>query len=285
MRLDNKVVYLTGGASGLGRAVVHAFVAEGARVVVLDKSESGLAALLAEPALATTPERGERVIGHVGDVRNGADHEAAVAQAVAHWGGLDVYVANAGIWDYGRPLARLSFEQIDTAFDEVMSINVKGAMLGARAALPALVPRRGCMVFTLSNAAFGPDGGGPLYTASKHAALGLVRQLAFECAPHVRVNGVAPGAIATDLRGPASLRMEDRSISSLPVGDNLKGNLPIDRWAQPEDYAPSFVYLAAGTESGHATGTVINIDGGFAVRGVGRSRGGDGLDEQFPAAG
>jgi cis-2,3-dihydrobiphenyl-2,3-diol dehydrogenase len=138
---------------------------------------------------------------------------------------------------------------------------------------------RGAMIFTVSNAGFYPDGGGTLYTASKHAVVGLVRQLAFECAPRVRVNGVAPGVIRTDLRGPDALDMADRSLGAVLTDDAVAGRLPIDRVPDPADYAAAYVFLAAASESGQATGSIINIDGGFAARGIGRARGGDALAE------
>ena len=269
MRLDGVSAVITGGASGLGRAVAERFIAEGARVVVLDRSDARLAEL-------TTRHR-SRLIGVVGDVRELDAHRRAVDRAVADFGHLDVLVANAGIWDYGCSLADLPEDRIDAAFDELIGINVKGYLLAAKAAQRALVASRGTMIFTVSNAGFYPDGGGPLYTASKHAVVGLVRQLAFECAPYVRVNGVAPGAIATDLRGPRSLDMANRSIGDVLKPEMMVGKMPIDRLPAPEDYTAAFVFLAAAKESGQATGSIINIDGGFAARGVARVRGGDQL--------
>jgi len=273
MRLSGISALVTGGASGLGRAIVERFVAEGACCVVLDRSEARLAALAAEHP--------ERVLGVAGDVRDLAANKRAVAHAQTAFGKLDVLVGNAGIWDYGRALVDLPEDRIDAAFDELIGINVKGYLLAAKAALGPLVASRGSMIFTVSNAGFFPDGGGPLYTASKHAVVGLIRQLAFECAPHVRVNGVAPGAIATDLRGPSALAMDQVSIGSVLKPELMTGKLPIDRLPRPEDYAAAFVFLAAKAESGHATGSIVNIDGGFAARGVGSVRGGDRLAEAF----
>lgn len=271
MRLSGIRALVTGGASGLGRAVVEAFVAEGARVVVFDRSAAGLEALAAaHPGT---------VRGVPGDVRDLAANRRAVAAAVDGFGGLDVLVGNAGIWDYNRSLARLPDDRIDAAFDEIMGVNVKGYLLAAKAAQAALVATGGSMIFTVSNAGFYPDGGGVLYTASKHAVVGLVRQLAFECAPHVRVNGVAPGVIRTDLRGPAALDMGERALGSVLGDDAMAGSLPIDRVPDPADYAAAYVFLAAAAESGQATGSIINVDGGFRARGVGRARGGDGLAE------
>jgi cis-2,3-dihydrobiphenyl-2,3-diol dehydrogenase len=275
MRLDGVSAVITGGASGLGRAVAERFIAEGARVVALDRSEARLAELGARHPT--------RFNGVVGDVRDIAANRRAVDRAVTDFGHLDVLVANAGIWDYGCSLADLPDDRIDAAFDELIGINVKGYLLAAKAAQRALVASRGAMIFTVSNAGFYPDGGGPLYTASKHAVVGLVRQLAFECAPYVRVNGVAPGAIATDLRGPSALDMANRSIGDVLRPEMLTGKMPIDRLPAPEDYTAAFVFLAAAKESGQATGTIINIDGGFAARGVARVRGGDNLDEAQPS--
>jgi len=269
MRLDGVSAVITGGASGLGRAIAERFITEGSRVVVLDRSEARLAELAARHP--------SRFSGVVGDVRDIDAHRRAVNRAVTDFGHLDVLVANAGIWDYGCSLADLPDDRIDAAFDELIGINVKGYLLAAKAAQRALVASRGTMIFTVSNAGFYPDGGGPLYTASKHAVVGLVRQLAFECAPYVRVNGVAPGAIATDLRGPSSLDMANRSIGDVLKPEMLTGKMPIDRLPAPEDYTSAFVFLAAAKESGQATGSIINIDGGFAARGVARVRGGDTL--------
>src|SRR5208337_1786381 len=112
---------------------------------------------------------------------------------------------NAGIWDSSISLAALPDDRISAAFDELFCVNVKGYLLGAKAAYRELPQTNGCIIFTVSNAVFYPCGGGPLYTASKHAVVGLIRQLAYELAPKIRVNGVAPGAIPTDLRGPRSL--------------------------------------------------------------------------------
>ena len=210
-RLDGEVALVTGGASGLGRAIVDRFVAEGARVAVLDRSAEGLDVL--------RREHGERVVVTQGDVRDAEANERAVSECVAAFGKLDCAIANAGIWDYSRLLVDLDPDTVAAGFDELMGVNAKGPLLLARASLPALVRSSGSFLVTISNAGFYPDGGGALYTMSKHALVGLVRQLAFEWAPAVRVNGIAPGPIETDLRGPASLGMAERSISSLGLAE------------------------------------------------------------------
>jgi cis-2,3-dihydrobiphenyl-2,3-diol dehydrogenase len=107
--------------------------------------------------------------------------------------------------------------------------------------------------------------------------VGLIRQLAFELAPKIRVNGVAPGAIPSDIRGPRALGMEERSISSLPRDDFVKRFIPLGRMPQPGDYTGHYVLLASDSNSSTATGAIINCDGGMGVRGFGKAAGGGDL--------
>jgi NAD(P)-dependent dehydrogenase (short-subunit alcohol dehydrogenase family) len=170
--LEGKIALITGGASGLGRAIAKRFIDEGARVGVLDRSATGCASVGAE--------LGGNAAVTEGDVTSLADNRRAVADTVARFGRLDCFIGNAGIWDYSMPLVKIPDDQISAAFDELFGINVKGYLLGAKAALPELLKTGGNIIFTVSNAGFYVAGGGPLYTASKHAVVGLVRQLAFE---------------------------------------------------------------------------------------------------------
>jgi NAD(P)-dependent dehydrogenase (short-subunit alcohol dehydrogenase family) len=271
--LEGRVALVTGGASGIGRAVVSRFVREGARVVVLD----------------LTPERhehgeGERDAVHVvgGDVTRLADNVAAVEEAVRRFGQLDVFVGNSGIGDGFAQLTALRDDVIEEAFDELFAVNVKGYLLGAKAALPALLETSGCMIFTLSNSSFYPDGGGPLYVASKHACLGLVRELAHELAPRVRVNGVAPGGTLTDFRLPAAFGLDEhgqrlRAQDDPGLDRMIESVTPLGIAAEPEDHAGAYVLLASPENARAITGTVISTDAGLGVRGIRRVRGGDEL--------
>jgi NAD(P)-dependent dehydrogenase (short-subunit alcohol dehydrogenase family) len=272
-RLEHQVVLITGGASGLGRAVVDCFVHEGARVAVLDRSEAGLETL--------AQDHGTRVTGVVGDVRSLVANREAVRRCLDVFGGLDCAIANAGIWDYAVHIADLPEERIDQAFDEVLGINLKGPIVLAKAVVPALVRSKGSFLVTISNAGFYPNGGGVLYTTSKHALVGLVRQLAFELAPFVRVNGIAPGAIHTDLRGPASLGMDATSIESLDLPSRFGPLVPIGRVPTADEYAAAYVFFASRTESTPATGAVLNFDGGIGIRGFASPAGGTNLGERF----
>ena len=273
--LDGEVVLITGGASGLGRAIVERFLEEGARLAVLDRAADRL-----EELSAAHSAKLEAVEG---DVRSISDNNRAVERCVAKFGKLDCAIGNAGIWDYSVSLDTLKSEQIDAAFDEIFHINVKGYLHLAKAVLPALVRSRGALIFTVSNAGFDPGGGGALYTASKHAVVGLIRQLAYEFAPAVRVNGVAPGPIETDLRGPKALGLEQRSIGSIDLSSIAAPNVPLGKVPAPSDYAGGYAFLASRRDSRPATGSVVTLDTGIAVRGLGRTSGGGRLAEKYGA--
>ncbi|MFF4776549.1 3-(cis-5,6-dihydroxycyclohexa-1,3-dien-1-yl)propanoate dehydrogenase [Microtetraspora fusca] len=259
--LDGQVTLITGGGAGLGRAIAERFVTEGAHVAAFDRSATRLERLTAE-----VPE----VLGIVGDVRSLGDNERAVQQVRQRFGRLDVVVANAGIWDFQASLDSLPADSVDDAFDEVFHTNVKGYLLAAKAAAPALRRRRGSLILTLSNASFHPDGGGPLYTASKHAAHGLLRQLAYELAPDIRVNAVAPGGMATELSGPTALGLDSASISTRAGEwqDVMARALPLSMVPTVDDMTSAYVLLASRAGAKAMTGAVIEADGGIGVRGV-----------------
>lgn len=267
--LNDKVALVTGGASGLGRAIVERFLDEGARVAILDRSR--------ERSEEIAVRLGDRVATIVGDVTSLPDNQRAVAETVKRFGGLDCFVGNAGIWDFNASLVNLPDDRIGAAFDELFGVNVKGYLLGAKAAYRELAKTGGNIIFTVSNAGFYPCGGGPLYTASKHAVVGLIRQLAYELAPKIRVNGVAPGAIPTDLRGPRSLKMAERSIAAIPLKEMVERGLPLGKLPEPRDYTGSYVLLASNENSSTATGGVIICEGGMGIRGFGDAAGGRNL--------
>jgi NAD(P)-dependent dehydrogenase (short-subunit alcohol dehydrogenase family) len=268
--LSGRVALITGGASGIGRAVAERFLAEGACVAVLDRSERRLGDLESESGNLLTV---------VGDVTSFVDNRRAVEAAVAAFGKLDVFVGNAGIFDYFVPLVNFEGPDLSSAFDEIFAVNVKAYLLGARAAVPALLESDApSIIFTVSNCGFYTSGGGPLYTASKHAVVGVVRQLAYELAPRIRVNGVAPGGTITDLRGIADLDQGDTALSAVPdIGEMLSTTNPLQRAQDPADHAGVYLLLASTENSRAVTGVIINSDGGLGVRGMLQPAGGLGL--------
>ena len=239
---------VTGGGAGLGRAIVDRYVAEGARVAVLDKSAAGLEAL--------RKLHGDAIVGVEGDVRSLDSHREAVARCVEAFGKLDCLVGNAGVWDYLTQLVDIPDDLISEAFEEMFEVNVKGYILAAKAALPALYQSKGSAIFTVSNAGFYPGGGGVLYTAGKHAVIGLIKQLAHEWGPRIRVNGIAPGLVPTKLTS-VTTEHPERLEASLR-------KIPLRRMGTPEDMAGAALFLASPL-SAYITGQTLVVDGGLTL--------------------
>ena len=218
---------------------------------------------------AVEAAHGAATAGVVGDVTAAADNARAVEVALERFGRLDTFVANAGMFDYGAGLMDTPVEALEKAFDELFAVNVKAYLLGARAAAPALLKSRGSLLMTASMSSTHAGIGGVVYTASKHAVVGLVRQLAYELAPEIRVNAVAPGFMATDIRGPQALGFEERTPSSLPGLEQIaRAAAPLGFLPRPEDYAGHYVQLASRRNAAATTGVVVACDGGLDVRGL-----------------
>lgn len=255
-RLADNVTLITGAGSGLGRAVLARFIAEGARVGVLERCPKKAAFLEAEFS--------DRVAVTVGDVGSTTDNAKAVAATTSAFGHLDTFIGNAGVWDFATPFLEVPLSSWSEAFDQVFRVNVKGLVLGARASVDTLMESAGSMIFTLSNGAFFAGGGGPLYIASKHAIRGLIAQLAWELQGQVRVNGVAPGAMSTDLGGVAALGQQGLSLHE--VIDSLGGEATFAKMIgrsyvpTPEDYVDAYVLLATN-ESRTTTGAIFEMHG------------------------
>lgn len=258
-RLDGKVAVFTGAAAGIGRAVVTRYVAEGARVVAVDIS----------PAVhELAAELGDAVIGVQADVSGWEGNAAAVEAARQAWGRLDVFVGNAGITDGMVAFEDIPGDGLAKAFTELFAVNVLAPLLGARAAVEELIATRGTIILTGSFASSHAAGGGVLYTASKHAVLGAVRQLAYELAPDVRVNGVAPGVAPTRLRGLSALGQG----STDSVLDGTREALPLQEVPDVDAYSGAFTLLAS-EESAAMTGSMVTIDSGLGIRGIARPGG------------
>ena len=257
--LDGQVALVTGGGSGIGRAVVARYVEEGARVAVMERVASRADELRREFA--------DKVLAIAGDVAQFADNRRAVAETVRAFGRLDVFVGNAGIFDVYASVADLPEDQLSRAYDELFGVNVKGVIFGVKATLPELRKTNGSIVLTASVAGLNSGGGGALYTATKHAVVGLVRELAVELAPDVRVNGVAPGGTMTDLRGLTALGNDDRSQFANPgIEERLRGGNPLRMALQPEDLAGAYLFLASRRNASGITGTIVTVDAGSMLR-------------------
>ncbi|MSP43499.1 MAG: 3-(cis-5,6-dihydroxycyclohexa-1,3-dien-1-yl)propanoate dehydrogenase [Alphaproteobacteria bacterium] len=256
-QLEGQVALVTGGASGIGAAVVARYLEEGAKVGVLVRDAA---------QAASVAKTHKDVSVTIGDVRELADNEKAVANTVAAHGKLDVLVGNAGIWDFMASLDSTPREQLAGMCDEIFAVNVKGYLLAAATALSELRKTKGCMIFTASTSSYFTGGGGPVYVAAKHAVLGLIRALAHELAPDVRVNGVGPGGTLTPLTGSIVAGQGNRQMSALPGIDAAVGkSTPLGFIAQPENHAGHYVLLASRRDGAYTTGTVFMSDGGIGI--------------------
>ncbi|TYT62595.1 3-(cis-5,6-dihydroxycyclohexa-1,3-dien-1-yl)propanoate dehydrogenase [Natrialba swarupiae] len=262
--LDGKTALITGGGSGIGRAVVDRYVEEGATVGVLELDGDRVTAL--------NEEYGDTVHAVQGDVSEWEDNERAVAETVSEFGKLDIFVGNAGIFDKVVQLADLEPDELETAFEEVFRVNVLGYMLGAKAALPELLKTEGCMVFTASYSSFYPATGGMVYTPSKHAIAGIIRELAYELAPKIRVNGVAPGYSPTNLSGVEALGQGESAADPDEIDERYPLRIP-----EAEEYAGYYVLLGSEENSRASTGAIIEADSGLSIRGADEPAGGTDL--------
>ncbi|WP_327579040.1 SDR family NAD(P)-dependent oxidoreductase [Streptomyces sp. NBC_00145] len=264
--LEEQVALVVGAAGGIGRAVVRRYLAEGASVVAVDRDQDRLDKLRGEFGA------GGRLAVFAGDAAAWSTSEAMVAKAVEEFGGLDVLVSCVGVWDQAVRLVDIPGERLGAAFDECLRGNVGSVLLNVRAALSQLAARNGRVVVTGSFASYRTSGGGVLYTSAKHAVVGLVSQLAYELAPRIRVNGVAPGVAQTVMSG---LRALDQCPTDavLPGTENA---LPLGTIPDADDYGALYALLGSATASAAMTGTMVAADSGLLVRGMAQaSLGGD----------
>jgi NAD(P)-dependent dehydrogenase (short-subunit alcohol dehydrogenase family) len=260
--LRDHVTLITGSGSGLGLGLAHSFREQGAELALLEVVPAKVEALK-----AAFPDA---LILH-GDATKLADVQAAQAAIAARFGRLDALVSVHGIFDGMIPLKDIAPERIDSLFDELFHINVKSNFLLARVFSDMLEESSGAIVLTTSNAAYAADGGGAFYTATKGALRSLVGQLAFEFAPKVRVNAVAPAGIAgSQLRGPEALGMEGQSQADIPKDAFLEVFRRVSLLAElptPEDHGAIYAYLASHANK-IMTGQTVVADQGLLNRAV-----------------
>jgi 3-oxoacyl-[acyl-carrier protein] reductase len=247
MRLAGKVAIVTGAASGFGEGIARLFAREGARLVITDLNAAGIDRLGAE--------LGGDVRGVAGDVSRGPDVRCMVEAAVAHFGGLDVLVNNAGTTHRNRPLL-----EVDEAnFDRVYAVNVKSIYWMAQAAVPVLrrQGRGGSIINISSTAGIRPRPGLVWYNGTKGAVNTITQCMASElAADNIRVNAVCPVIAATALLtefmgGPDTPENRARFVATIPLG----------RMSTPADIANACLWLAEDA-SAFVTGVLLPVDGG-----------------------
>ncbi len=253
-RLANKTTVITGGAGAIGRAAAKLFVEEGAHVVLVDIEEAAL-------RQAADTIGGEQVSFVVADVTTLADTQRFMKAALDRHGRVDIFLANAGIEGVTKPIVEYPLE----TFDRVWAVNVRGVFLGLQQVIPIMSEQGGGSI-VITSSIFGYKGkvGSSVYSASKHAVIGLMRSAAMECAPlGIRVNAINPAYID----GPMMQRVVESADpdASQQLRERLERQVPLARYGTPDEVAHLLVFLASD-ESRFCTGGIYPVDGGMSAR-------------------
>lgn len=242
MSLQNKVVIVTGGASGMGYEEAKLFVEKGARVAIFDINGEG--------AEKTAAEFGNGTIGLKADLTNPDDIKAAIEKTVATFGEIDVLVNNAGVFDKYLP----SLETSRDTWNKFIALNLTSVFDMCNAVLPKMIEKKsGNIVNIASVAGIVAGKGGAAYTATKHAVIGYTKHLVSEYAKYgIRINAVCPGTIETPLTKDV--------LANIP-----KDLVPARRFGQAKEVAELVAFLA-DEQAGFVNGATIVADGGFTIQ-------------------
>ena len=252
-RLTGKVAVVTGGASGMGRATVMRFLADGAKVVVADLNEANGQETL---SVAKTQGHGDDIAFIRCDVAKESDVAAMVAEAVRRFGRLDIAYLNAGVGGAFGPIAETSVEDWDYTF----AVLVRSVFLGMKHASSAMrkLGDGGVILVTASIAGMVGGGGSHAYSAAKASVISLIENVAAELGPHrIRVVGIAPGVISTPLLHRGKPERYEAQFRRQPWPDR----------GEPEVIADVASFLVSD-EARFITGETVKVDGGLLAQGV-----------------
>ncbi|MBT2642811.1 SDR family oxidoreductase [Bacillus sp. ISL-41] len=251
MKLNEKVAIVTGGASGMGKAIAELYAKEGAKVLLADFNYEG-----AEAVANGIVENGGTAKALKVNVAELADVENMIDTALKQFGTLDILVNNAGIMDGFEPIGDITDEKWDKVFD----VNTKGVMRAMRKAIPIFLEKeKGIIINVASTGGFSGAHAGAAYGASKHAVIGLTKNTGFMYAQKgIRCNAIAPGAVETNI-GSSMANINEFGLSRAGMTHSLS-----PRAGKPEEIAQAALFLATD-ESSFVNGTVITVDGGWTA--------------------
>jgi NAD(P)-dependent dehydrogenase (short-subunit alcohol dehydrogenase family) len=253
VRLAGKVAVITGGAGGIGVEAGRLFAAEGAKVLLVDLQEGSL-------HQAVQSISSEAVSFMTADVTLPEQVQQYVRTAVERYGGIDIFLNNAGIEGVVQPITEYPID----IFDRVMAVNVRGVWLGLKYVIPEMRKRGGgSIVITASVAGIKGTPGVSAYITSKHAVIGMMRTAALECAPlGIRVNTVNPAPIETRMM--RSLEEGFAPGAATQAKQDISARVPLRRYGSPQEVAQTMLFLAS-EESRYCTGGVYMVDGGMSA--------------------
>lgn len=257
VKLDGKVALVTGAGSGIGKAAALALGRAGAKVVVMSRTAEEVEATAEEIVAA-----GGTAKAMTADVTDDAEMKALLADTVAHFGQLDIVVANAGINGVWAPIKSLTPDE----WDQTIAINLRGTYLTIHHAVPYLEKNGGAIVVvsSINGTRTFTTPGASAYAVTKAGQVAMVKQLSLELAPHrIRINAVCPGAIESEISDNTESR--DRHEAEIPVVFP-EGDVPLTDGAKgkPEDVADVIAFLVSDGAR-HVTGSPVWIDGGQSL--------------------
>ncbi len=259
LKLEGKVVMITGSTGGVGEALVKAFAAQGCKLAISSTRQEKMDALLAKVEIAP-----ENLLTFIVDVSDEEQIKNMVEKTIEHFGALDVQVNNAGYEGLSLPVDAQTIENMM----KVYSINVFGPLYGMKYALPQMKKQKSGAIVNITSQ--GSITGSPTmsaYVSSKHAAFGLAKCAALEVAElGIHINCIGPGPIDTPMMTKLEKQALGENVSKEEAMKIFAASYPDKRYCKPEEVADLALFLAS-EKSSHITGSLVTMDGGQAAQG------------------